>query len=178
MAVSKNTRRSTSDTNPLFQTFFQNSRVSEERERAWHDAVRHVGGGTPPLRFPVYEHLYTLNVYAQRMVDLLQEVSCRFALNREISVYHQTLIQYVRAGATQELLQSMEEVELTETWLFESQRRVEERKLRDPDDIYLQLRERELEHIHQGLPPRIEFLDEKLAIKKQVPKTSEPSESS
>jgi hypothetical protein len=72
MAVSKNTRRSASDTNELFQSFFQNSQVSEERKRAWHDAVRDTGTGTPPLRFPVYEHLYSLNVYAQKMVDLLK----------------------------------------------------------------------------------------------------------
>jgi hypothetical protein len=77
MAVSKNTRRSSSDTNEAFKSFFQNSQVSEERERAWNDAVRHAGTGTPPLRFPVYEHLYFLNVYAQKMVDLLKDVSTR-----------------------------------------------------------------------------------------------------
>jgi len=66
MAVSKNTRRSDRDTNELFQSFFQNSQVSEERERAWHDAVRHAGTGTPPLRFPVYEHLYSLNIMPRR----------------------------------------------------------------------------------------------------------------
>jgi hypothetical protein len=40
MAVSKKTRRSVPDTNALFQTFFQNSQVSEEREREWQEAVR------------------------------------------------------------------------------------------------------------------------------------------
>ena len=178
MAVSKNTRRSSSDTNEVFKTFFQNSQVSEERERAWNDAVRHAGTGTPPLRFPVYEHLYLLNVYAQKMVDLLKDVSTRFALNREICLYHQSLIQYVRAGASQELLQSMVEVELTESWLFQSQRRVEEKKLYDPDDVYLQVREREVERINQGLPQRIEFLDEKLAIKQQTAKSNDSKESS
>jgi len=178
MAVSKNTRRSASDTNELFQSFFQNSQVSEERERAWHDAVRHVGTGTPPLRFPVYEHLYALNVYAQKMVDLLKEVSSRFALNRETSLYHQSLIQYARAAASRELLDSMSEVEHTEAWFFQSQRHVEEKKLYDPDDVYLQVREREVERINQGFQPRIEFLDEKLAIKKQTTKVTKPDESS
>jgi hypothetical protein len=177
MAVSKNTRRSASDTNELFQSFFQNSHVSEERERAWHDAVRHAGTGTPPLRFPVYEHLYSLNIYAQKMVDILKEVSTRFALNRETSLYHQALIQQVRAAASRELLDSMSEIEHTEAWLFQSQRHVEEKKLYDPDDVYLQVRELEVERINQGFQPRIEFLDEKLAIQKQINKSTKPDES-
>jgi len=160
MAISKNTRKSVSDTNELFQSFFQNSQVSEERERAWHDALRHAGTGTPPLRFPVYEYLYSLNVYAQKTVDLLKEVSGRFGLNRETSLYHQSLIQYVRAGASRELLESMAGIEHTDAWLFESQRKLEEKNLRDPADVYFLVRDREQERIQQGLPPRIRFLDD------------------
>ena len=93
MTVSRNSRRSASDTNELFESFFQKSQVSEEDVRAWHEAVRHAGIVTPLFRFPVYEHMYFLNVYAQKMVDLLKEVSSRFGLNREISFYHQSLIQ-------------------------------------------------------------------------------------
>ncbi len=73
MAVSKNTRRSDPDTNDLFRSFFENSQVTEKREHAWHNAVRHAGTGTPPLRFPVYEHLYSLNICAQKVVDLLKK---------------------------------------------------------------------------------------------------------
>jgi hypothetical protein len=160
MAVSKNTRRSYPDTNELFQSFFQNSQVTEERERAWHDAVRHAGTGTPPLRFPTYEYLYFLNVYAQKTVDLLKELSSRFGLNQETSLYHQSLIQYVRAGASRELLESMAGVEHTDAWLFESQLKLEEKNLRDPDDVYFLVRDREQERMQQGLPPRIRFLDD------------------
>jgi hypothetical protein len=60
--------------------------------------------------------LYSLNIYAQRMVDLLKEVSSKFALNRETSLYHQSLIQYVRAAASRELLDSMSGIEHTEAW--------------------------------------------------------------
>jgi hypothetical protein len=130
------------------------------------------------LRFPVYEHLYSLNVYSQKMVDLLKEITSRFALNRETSLYHQSLIQYVRAASSRELLDSMSEIEHTEAWLFQSQRHVEEKKLYDPDDVYLQVREREVERVKQGFSPRIEFLDEKLAIKKQTTETTKPNESS
>lgn len=112
------------------------------------------------------------------MVDLLKEISSRFALNREVFVYHQSLIQYVRAAASRELLDSMSEIEHTEAWLFQSQRHVEKKKLYDLDDVYLQVREREVERINQGFPPRIDFLDEKLSIHKQTSKTTKPEESS
>jgi hypothetical protein len=171
MAVSKNTRRSVPDTNALFQTFFQNSQVSEEREREWQEAVRHAGTGTPPLRFPVYEDLYFLNVYAQRMVDLLHEIASKFSLSQENCLYHESLVQYVRASASQELLSAMAGIEQTEEWLFESQRRVEEKKLRDPDDVYYLVREREEERAQQGLPPRIRFLDQNPSASEQTDET-------
>jgi hypothetical protein len=160
MAVSKNTRRSVPDTNAVFQKFFQNSQVSDEREHAWHQAIRHAGGGMPPLRFPVYEDLYLLNVYAQSMVDQLHEITRKFSLNQEASVYYQCLVQYVRASVSRELLEFMAGIEHTDAWLFESQRKDEEKSLRDPDDVYSLVREREQERLQQGLPPRIRFLDD------------------
>ena len=159
MAVSKHTRKDAPGTNPFFQELFRNSRVSEERERAWHDAVRHAGTGSPPLRFPAYEHLYLLNVYAQKMVELLEELGGNFSIKREPMLYRQSLIQYVRASASQDVVDFMSGVELTEEWLFESQRRKEENSLRDPDDVYISVRHREAERAQQGLPPRVQFLD-------------------
>ena len=165
MAVSKNTRSSDSDTNKLFQTLFQNSQVSEEREREWREAVRHAGTGTPPIRFPVYEHLYSLNVCAQKLVDLLKEGSGRFAVNRETSLYHQSLIHYVRAAVSSDLLESMAGIEHTDAWLFEGQRKIEEKNLRDPDEVYSLVRDRERERTEQGLSPRIQFLDDAAATR-------------
>jgi hypothetical protein len=83
MATSKDTRRSAPDTNPFFLDPFRNSSVSKERERIWHDAVGHAGTGDPRLRSPVYEHLYLLNVYTQKLVELLEELSRRFAINNQ-----------------------------------------------------------------------------------------------
>jgi len=160
MAVSKNTRRSVPDTNAVFQNFFQNSRVSDEREHRWHQAVRHAGGGMPPLRFPVYEDLYLLNVYAQSMVDQLNEIAAKYSLNQEVSTYHECLIQYVRASISQEVVEFMAGIEHTDAWLFESLRKVEEKRLRDPDDVYSLVRDREQERLQEGLPPRIRFLDD------------------
>lgn len=53
--------------------------------------------------------------------------------------YHQSLIQLVRAGASQTIAAFMNDVEITDQWLFERQRVKEEKKFRDPEDVYTQL---------------------------------------
>jgi hypothetical protein len=61
-------------------------------------------------------------------------------------------------------------VEHTEAWLFQSQQRSEEETLRDPDDVYITVHQREAERIKMGLPPRIQFLDEPRSGKKSTGK--------
>jgi hypothetical protein len=134
MADSKHTRASGCGTNPFFLELFRNKSEADERERIWHSAVSFAGDGAPPLRFPLYETLYLLNVYAQKMVDLLEELSSKYALDRDSVVYHQSLIQYVRASASQTISGHMSGVEITEGWLFESQRLAEERIRREQAD--------------------------------------------
>jgi hypothetical protein len=175
MAVSKNTRKPKPHTNQLFQNLFDKSQVSKEREREWQRATRYAGTGSPPLRFPHYETLYSLNVYAQKLVDLLKEVSTKFGIEQEPSLYHQSLIQYVRASVSRSLADSMSRVEMTESWLFEGQLCAEERKLFDHDDLYFRLRERESERNSQGLPRR-NMSHEESSAKKSGQK-SKPSES-
>jgi hypothetical protein len=53
----------------------------------------------------------------------------------------------------------MNDVELTEEWLFERLRVSEEKKLRDPEDAYLEVKRQEAEREEKGLPPRIQFLE-------------------
>src|ERR1700677_5186415 len=103
MAVSKHTRKGASGTNPVFRDLFRNSQVSTEREQEWQNAVRHAGTGTPPLRFPVYEHLYQFNLCAQKMVELVEELSSNFAIDPEARLYSQSLIQYLRASISLEI---------------------------------------------------------------------------
>ena len=160
MAVPKHNRASGCETNPFFLELFRDHSAFDDRERSWHTAMLHAGEGTLPLRFPVYESLYLLNLHAQKLVDLLCDVSHRFGIETESLEYHQSLIQLVRAGASQGIAAFMSDVELTDEWLFERLRVKEENKLRDPDDVYISVRAREMERIRQGLPPRIQFLDQ------------------
>jgi hypothetical protein len=115
-----------------------------------------------PLRFPIYETLYLINLHAQKLVDLLYEMTDRFGVDTESLDYHQSLIQLVRAGASQSIAAFMNDVELTDEWLFDRLRVKEEKDLRDPDDVYISVREREKTRVNQGLPPRIQFLDPEL----------------
>ena len=177
MAVSKHTRKDAPGANPFFLELFRSSRVSEERERVWHNAVRHAGTGSPPLRFPAYEHLYLLNVYAQKIVELLEELGGKFSINRELMLYRQSLNQYVRASASQDVVDFMSGVELTEAWLFESQRRKEEYSLRDPEDVSMSVRHHETERARRGLPPCIRFLDEPQATNSPIAKKDKADKS-
>jgi len=162
MAVPKHTRASGCETNPFFLDLFRDRSDSDERERSWRIAMVHAGEGAPPLRFPVYENLYLINLHAQKLMDLLWEMSDKYGIDSEYLEYHQSLIQLVRAGASQSIAAFMSDVEVTDEWLFERQRLREEDKFRDPDDIYLSVREREKARVNQGLPPRIQFLDQEL----------------
>jgi hypothetical protein len=157
MAFSKQNRASGCETNPFFLELFRDRPDSDERERLWHIAMAHAGEGTPPLRFPVYECLYLINVYSQKLVDLLDEACNRFGVEHESLVQYQSLIQGVRAGASQDIVSFMNDVELTEEWLFERLRINEERKFRDPEDAYLEVKRQEAERAEKGLPPRVQF---------------------
>lgn len=175
MATSKDTRASGCEPSPFFLELFRGLSNPGERERAWHTAMAHAGEGTPPLRFPVYETLYLINVHAQKLVDLLEEVSSRFGLEQESAEYHQSLIQSVRAAASQSIAAHMNDVEITEEWLFERQRVNEDSKLRDPDDVYISVRQREAERVRQGFPPRIRFLDEPLTAETPAAEKVKPA---
>jgi hypothetical protein len=160
MAVSKHNRASGCGTNPFFLEVFRDHSESDERERHWHAAIAHAGEGDPPLRFPVYECLYLINLHAQRLVDLLHQASTHFGVEHESLGRYQSLIQSVRASASQDIVSFMNGVEITEEWLFEQLRKREETKLRDPEDAYLEVRRLEAERIENGLPPRVRFLEE------------------
>lgn len=160
MAASKHTRASGCETNPFFLELFRKRSEDDDRERQWHRAIAHAGEGSEPLRFPVYECLYLINVHSQKLVDLLDEACNKFGVVHEQSAHFQSLIQYVRAGASQEIVELMNDVEVTEEWLFERLRVNEEHELHDPDDAYLEVRRREAERVAEGLPPRIQFLDD------------------
>jgi len=84
MAVSKHTRATGCETNPFFlDAFRDNDDSHDDRERMWNAAMAHAGEGEPPLRFPVYGSLYLINVYCQKIMDLLDEACNRFSVRKD-----------------------------------------------------------------------------------------------
>ena len=169
MAVSKHSRPSGCETNPFFLELFRERAELGERERTWHAAIAHIGESNPSLRFPVYEALYLINAYSQKLVDLLEEVGKRFGIDSQSREYHQSMVQMVRASTSQSITDYMNEVEITEEWLFEQLWIKEQRKLRDPDDAYLEVRRQEAGRIEQGLPPRVQFVGESMKTDSSKP---------
>ncbi|MEG9437411.1 hypothetical protein JAO29_14740 [Edaphobacter sp. HDX4] len=164
MAVSKSTGSPASDTSQRIRQIFSRSQISEERKREWDQAIRHAEIGSPPLRFPLYEHLYLFNASAQRLIDLLKEIGSSFGIGQKQSLYHQSLIQQVRASVSSDIVDYMSGIERTDEWVFEGLCRDEEKNLRDPDAVYSQVRQREEERTKQGLPPRVRFLDDEPSV--------------
>jgi hypothetical protein len=123
---------------------------------------------------PSTSSLYLINTAAQQLIDALRSASERFSIDETWSTYQQALVQFVRASASRNILAAMTEIEHTEAWLFETQRKLEEKKFLDPDDVYYHVRDREAERAQRGLPPRIQFLDEEAELGPQ----SDPTESS
>jgi len=116
------------DKSRLFNEFFRDGKIPEERERAWRDAVRHPESGTPSLRFSVYQDLYLFNVHAQAMIDLLEKISGFCGIAEGPLLYHQSLLQQVRASACSTALNHMTGIEDTEVWLLGQLSRADEKK--------------------------------------------------
>lgn len=126
MAVSKSTRRIRPRTNPTAESILRGSSITSERRQAWKAAQRQANE-LSSLRFPAYEQLYLLNLYAQEMTGLLKEIGGQFG-NEDFSSYHQALIEEIRSQASQHILESMNGVEITDSMLH-SQLRMHQEKL-------------------------------------------------
>jgi hypothetical protein len=133
MQTLKQKKQSEDATNPFFSDLFAKCSGTDDREQQWRKTIAHVGGGLEPMRFPVYEPLFLINTQSQKLLDLLEETSHRYGLFDEQLPFFRSMIQCVRAGASQEIVSLMNDVETTEEWLFEQLRLSEQEKLQERD---------------------------------------------
>ncbi len=129
----KQKKQSEDATNPLFLELFAKCSGTDDREQEWRRAIAHVGGGMEPMRFPAYESLFLINVQSQKLLSLLEEASHRSGVFDEQLPFFRSMIQCVRAGASHEIVSLMNDVEITEEWLFERLRLREQEKLQERD---------------------------------------------
>ena len=133
MQTLKQKKQSEDATNPFFSDLFAKCSGTDDREQEWRKAIVHVGGGLEPMRFPVYESLFLINTQSQKLLHLLEETSRRYDVFDEQLPFFRSMIQCVRAGASQEIVSLMNDVEVTEEWLFERLRLSEQEKLQERD---------------------------------------------
>ena len=112
----------------------------------------------PPARSPklrIYESLFLLNQGVDQVVAILRRMA-KFPFANKKSLYSaQAEIEEVRAGMNADFTEQVADRERHDEGRLWKQRRAFEKKLRDPDDVYIDVAHREEERKKQGLPPRV-----------------------
>ncbi len=111
--------------------------------------------GSSSAKLRVYEHLWALNQHLQQARLTLQRLEKCPGLRPALIRSYQVKLEEVRSEANYELTEILSELELRDWAKFGRKRRAWEKWLEDPDDVYLQVEEREEERRKKGLPPRI-----------------------
>lgn len=108
---------------------------------------------SPKLR--IYESLFLLNQGVDHVVAILRSMEKFSFANKKSLQSAQVEIEEVRADVNADFVEEMGERERLDQGRFWKQRRAYEKRLEDPDDVYLSVARREEERKQQGLPPRI-----------------------
>ena len=105
-----------------------------------------------------YEHLAELNRNVESALAILQKLAEYPELKDEDFVVRQAYLREHLANVNLSVLSALDNSE--QAWMLSAnrERRAYEKKLRDPDDCYLEVTAREEERREQGLPSRIGIL--------------------
>jgi hypothetical protein len=121
------------------------------------------GIGSPFLRQPserspklrIYESLYLLNEGIDRLVALLRDMG-EFPFAEKDSMQCAIVeIEEVRCDMNADFTEQLADSERFDEGHFWKQRRAFEKKLRDSDDVYIEVERREEERKKLGLPSRV-----------------------
>jgi hypothetical protein len=104
------------------------------------------------MRFPVYESLYFLNRNVQNILVILEELRKAPGMPKRAFDAYKVDIEYLRSHATQDVLEVMNDKEIDEMAKLGKQKKADHDSLRDLDDIYFEVQEREEQRRKQGLP--------------------------
>ena len=108
---------------------------------------------SPKLR--IYESLFLLNQGFDHLVALLQNMkSLPFAEKEELQCAI-VEIEEVRCDVNADFTEQLADSERFDEGRFWKQRHAQEKKWRDPDDVYIEVERREEERKKLGLPSRV-----------------------
>ena len=120
---------------------------------------------SPKLR--IYESLFLLNEGMDHVITLLREIE-KFPFADKQSVQCAIVeIEEVRCDMNADFTEKLADRERFDEGRFWKQRREFEKKWRDPDDVYIDVQQREEERKKRGLPPRVGVLPHSLAAEEE-----------
>ena len=118
-----------------------------------------VGSQEPPLMDGnVFEYLMCLNQKVEGAIELLRRLARYPALNTESFIIYQAYFREYLADANLRVIYAIDESEEEVMRQLGLTRAAYEKKLRDPDDCYIDVARREEELRAQGLPSQLGIL--------------------
>jgi len=108
---------------------------------------------SPKLR--TYESLFLWNQGVDQLVATLRSMEKLPLADKESLQVAQLTVEELRADVNADFVEELVDMERIDEGRFWKQKRAYEKNWRDPDDVYLDVEQREEERKKQGLPPRI-----------------------
>jgi|SRR5579864_2597805 len=102
----------------------------------------------------IYHTIYLLNLSFSRIVAHCQTLHDTGILKRKSKRIYQAYAQELQAEINQELLETLHQLELDDWGRFGKVRDARDKELRDPDDVFIQAKERRKQLAKQGKKPR------------------------
>jgi hypothetical protein len=106
----------------------------------------------------IYETLFLLNENVDRVIEVLRGMEKLPSADKESIRCAIVEIDEVRCALNADFIECQADNERFDQGRFWKKRREFEKKLHDPDDVYLDVQRREGERKKQGLPPRLGVL--------------------
>jgi hypothetical protein len=110
------------------------------------------------MRLRLFEQIVELNHSFDRLIVGLEKLESIPFFQRELIQHARSDVEIARVYANREFFDNFEViVENDAKWAYRFQRNFD-KKLRDPDDVYLEVRDSEERRKRKGLPPRVVIL--------------------
>jgi hypothetical protein len=110
------------------------------------------------MNLRLFQELMDLNLVFEQVIHGLQRLEKVRLFNGEIIRYARADVESARVDANREFFDNFDDiVENDAVWAYKF-RRDYDKKIKDPDDIYLEIKDSEERRRKKGLPPRLVIL--------------------
>jgi hypothetical protein len=110
------------------------------------------------MNLRLFQELMDLNLVFERVIHGLQRLEKVRLFNSEIIRYARADVESARVDANREFFDNFDDIVKNDAvWAYKFQRDYN-RKIKDPDDIYLEIKDSEERRKKKGLPPRFVIL--------------------